>query len=300
MYEFDFIGDSIRNVNDQMAYFGGTILVLLIAYEWLMGRYKEGRKTREDWAMGAIAISALSLVQRPLLIIFIFFSFTSLFPNAAMSLRGLEQDYLFATLILFILIDEYLHGRAHLFAHSPRPKSKILIKIQSFYKVAHRPHHQVGGNDGRGELTVTQTFVEHWGWWLFLPNYWFGIICLYFGLLESFFWGTLLKSVWGMHVHTNWGKSYDLVLLNHSNPVIRRLMKALCHVFVFPNMHHHHHSRGPNSAKNMTNFIAIYDWLIWKTLVIEKQRPEIYGWKQSPKEEFSPLYRFFNTDLSRG
>ena len=175
MYEFDFIGQSIRDVNDLLAYCGGGFLIFFILYEWIMGRYRDGKKTREDWAMGAIAISALSLVQRPLLYIIIFFSLTALFPDLAMSLRHIEQAYLPLTLLAFMLIDEYLHGSAHLFAHSPRPKSKVLRKIQAFYKVAHRPHHQIGGNDGRGQLSVTQTFVEHWGWWLALPNYWFGI-----------------------------------------------------------------------------------------------------------------------------
>jgi hypothetical protein len=76
-------------------------------------------------------------------------------------------------------------------------------------------------------------------------------------------------------------------------------MYALCHVFTFQNMHHHHHSRSANSTKNMCNVISIYDWLLWASLAIEEQRPKIYGWRQTRKEEFSPLYRFFNTDLKR-
>lgn len=102
-----------------------------------------------------------------------------------------------------------------------------------------------------------------------------------------------------MRVHTNWGRSCDLYLLNHPLAIVRKLMTMLCHMFVFPNQHHHHHSRGPNSAKNLTNFISLFDWLLWGTLVIEKDRPDVYGWRQCEKEELSPLYRLFNTDLQR-
>ena len=34
----------------------------------------------------------------------------------------------------------------------------------------------------------------------------------------------------------------NLYLLNHPNPLVRRTMYALCHVFTFPNQHHQHHA----------------------------------------------------------
>jgi len=272
---------------------------LLLVYEWLAGRYKDGKKTKEDWAMAGLALGFLATVQRPALTYFVFFIMSLLVPTLGGGFHGLEQEYFWPGLLIYLLIDEYLHGRAHLFAHSPKPKNKILERIQAFYKISHRPHHQIGGNDGKGELSTTHTYVEHWGWWLILPNYWFGLMCLYLGFYEVFFWGTLIKAIWGMHVHTNWGFSYDLYLLNHKNSFVRKLMTGLCHVLVFPNMHHQHHSRSANSKRNMCNLLSIYDWLLWDSLAIEKQRPKIYGWRQSAKEEFSPMYRFFNTDLNR-
>jgi hypothetical protein len=293
------ISEAARQAASTVAEFSGVTLVLLLLYEWIAGRYKKPKKTREDWAMAAIALAFLAVVQRPLLTAFIFFSMTALFPAYGSALHWLEVRYFWPGLVVYVLIDEYLHGRTHLFSHSRKPRNKTLQKIQAFYKLAHRPHHQIGANDGNGELSVTQTYVEHWGWWLALPNYWFGLICLYLGFYEWFIWGTAGKAIWGMHVHTNWGCSYDLYLLNHKNALVRNAMYVLCHVFTFPNMHHHHHSRSANSAKNMCNMIAVYDWLLWDSLVIEKKRPAIYGWRQTPKEEYSPLYRFFNTDLSR-
>ena len=293
------VSSQAHDVSLSMSMFAFGALGLLLSYEWLAGRYKDGKKTKEDWAMAGLALGFLAVVQRPVLTFIVFFIMTFLFPSFNGGLQGFEQQYFWAGLLVYILIDEYLHGRAHLFAHSRKPKNKILERIQAFYKIAHRPHHQIGGNDGKGELTATHTYVEHWGWWLILPNYWFGLICLYLGFYEWFFWGTLIKAVWGMHVHTNWGWSYDLILLNHKHEVIRKIMWGLCHVIVFPNMHHHHHSRSANSARNMCNVLAIYDWLLWDSLAIEKQRPKIYGWRQTDKEEFSPLYRYFNTDLNR-
>jgi hypothetical protein len=291
------ITEGVRLASDQLGIIGAAVLLTLIAYEGLMGRYRDGRKTREDWAMGFISIGMLAAVQRPLLLLLIFLIMSSSLPQWHEGLQWLEIQYFWSTLIVYCLIDEYLHGRAHLFAHSPAPRSAWLKKVQGFYKRAHRPHHQIGGNDGRGELSVTHTYVEHWGWWLILPNYWFGLICLYFGLYETFLWGTLIKALWGMHVHTNWGHSYDLYLLNHRYRWVRQLTYAVCHVFTLPNMHHQHHSRSRNSAKNMTNFISVFDWLLWDTLVIEKQRPETYGWRQTNREEHSALYRYFHTNF---
>jgi len=293
------VSDQAHNTSLSMSMIAFAALAMLLVYEWLAGRYKGGKKTKEDWAMAGLALGFLAIVQRPLLTYFIFFMMTALFPSQGGGFYWLEQEYFWSGLLLYILIDEYLHGRAHLFCHGRKPKNKILERIQAFYKIAHRPHHQIGGNDGKGELTATHTYVEHWGWWLILPNYWFGLICLYLGFYEFFFWGTLIKAIWGMHVHTNWGNSYDLVLLNHKNPIISKIMYGLSHVIVFPNMHHQHHSRSANSARNMCNVLSIYDWLLWDTLAIEKQRPKIYGWRQSEKEEFSPLYRFFNSNLDR-
>ncbi len=298
---FDWLfSDDVRAATERLSAIGGACLGLMIAYEWAMGRYRNGKKTRIDWTMGALCISMLALVQRPLLMAGIFLVLTTLVPQYAGVLRPLEIQHFWVALAGFLLIDEYLHGAVHLFAHRKPPAHPFLRRIHSFYRVAHRPHHQIGGNDGKGELSVTQTYVEHWGWWLFLPNYWFGLASLYFGLIEVFLWGTLIKSVWGMHVHTNWGRGYDVVLLNHPSSFVRRGMRALCHLLVFPNQHQQHHSRGANSAKNMTNFIALFDWLLWGTLAIENARPAVFGWKQTRREEHSALYRYFNTDLRRG
>ncbi len=297
--EYFSLAGKAQAVSDHMGFFALAALIALLIYEAVMGRNKEGRKTKEDWSMAIISISMLSIVQRPFLMIVIFLGLATALPLGYGQLQWLETEYFWPVLIVYCLLDEYLHGRAHLFAHVPPVKKEWLRKIQAFYKRAHRPHHQIGGNAGRGQLSVTQTYVEHWGWWLILPNYWFGVICLYFGLYETFFWGTLVKTMWGMHVHTNWGRSYDLYLLNHSNYYVRKLMYGLCHVFTFPNMHHQHHSRSRNSAKNMTNFIALFDWLLWGTLVIEQRRPEIYGWRQNPKEEASAIYRYFHTDFKK-
>ncbi len=296
---FGLISPAAHYMATSMSYVTISCLAFFLLYEWLAGRNKDGKKTKEDWAMAGLSLGFLAAVQRPLLTLFIFFAMTALFPTYAGEFRWLEVEYFWPGIVIYFLIDEYLHGRAHLFTHSGKTKYKWLNKIQSFYKLAHRPHHQNGGNDGKGELTVTHTYVEHWGWWLALPNYWFGLICLYLGFYELFFYGTVFKAIWGMHVHVNWGKSYDLYLLNHKNPIISKTMYALCHVFTFPNMHHQHHSRSKNSAKNMCNVISIYDWLLWDSLVIEKERPKIYGWRQTDKEEFSPLYRYFNTDFKR-
>ncbi|MGB5812975.1 MAG: hypothetical protein WBG86_20750 [Polyangiales bacterium] len=283
---------------DLLAQIGAGFLVAFVLYEWISGKYRGGRKTREDWFMGGICLTFLALVQRPLLVFAVFLTLAAIVPQHQGMLGWIDTEYFALGLLGFMLLDEFLHGAVHHFTHRPKINNRFLAPVQAFYRIAHRPHHLIGGSDNRGELSVTHTYVEHWGWWLTLPNYTFGVVVLYLGAIEIFFWGTLIKTIWGMHVHTNW--NYDLVLLNHPNRYVRKAMFALCHVITFPTMHQQHHSRGRNSAKNLHNVFSLFDWLVWGTLAIEQERPKTYGWRQKAVEEKNVLYRFFNTNLRRG
>ena len=288
---------TVETTTDLLSYTVPIFFATFFLYELLNRKLTREKKTKEDWWMSGICIAALMAVQRPLLMAVTFLSLGVLFPNGLGSLHWINQEYFWLCLIVFLGIDEMLHGGTHYFSHAKTPKNKILKNIQAFLKVAHRPHHLNGGADNKGELNVTHTYVEHWAWLLILPNYWFGMVVLYFGFFEAYLIGTFIKSVWALHVHTNW--NYDLYLLNHKNPLISKTMYALCHVITFPTMHHQHHSRSKNSAKNMQNFLAIWDWLLWGTLVIEKERPKIYGWRQSEREAHDVWFRFFNNDIKK-
>jgi hypothetical protein len=272
-----------------------AVLLLLCAYEWLTGKYKDGKKTAQDWKMFSISNLGINLIERPLQLFLVFFFMDMFLPEQKGTLAWIDEQYLLASLIIYTLVDEFIHGAAHNFAHGRKPKNKFLARVQSFYKGAHRPHHMNGGNDGHGEISATHTAVAGWGWTFSLPNYLIGIICLYLGLVETWILATLIKTVWGIHTHCNW--RYDLYLLNHPNKLISKTMYALCHIFTFPNQHHQHHSRSKNSAKNMNVFLSLFDWLCWKTLVIEFDRPKVSGWKQNEKEENSVLYRYFHRSI---
>lgn len=274
-----------------------VLCVLALAmFEWATGKYKEGAKTRKDWQMVALSASGVAFIERPLLLFIVYLLMDALLPGTHTALGWLQERYLIPAVIGFILVDEFLQGGAHFLTHRPRPNNRLLAKVHTFYREAHRAHHMLGDKADKGVLNVTQASVAGWGWFLLLPNYWFGYIAIYLGLVEVWFWGTLIKTLWGAHVHTNW--RYDLVLLNHRSAWVRNAMWALCHVFTFPNQHHQHHSRTGNSAKNMNNFLALYDWLFWKTLVIETERPKIYGWRQNARESSSAWYRYLHRSFS--
>jgi len=282
---------------DGYVYYSLAFIVFCILYEWARGRLKDGKKTSKDWQMLGISVTWLQLVERPLLIFCSFSLCALLIPNHVGALAWLEDEYLIGCIIVFVMLDELLHGWAHNFAHERTPKSRALAKLQRWYKVTHRAHHLNGGADNRGELGASQTIVVSWGWAFTLPNYWFGYICLYLGLVEAWAIGTAIKSLWGIHTHAN--LDYDLKLLNHKNPIIAKTMYALCHLLTFPNQHHQHHSRSRNSGCNMQNMLALYDWLLWKKLAIEFERPKIYGWRKSEQEENSSLYRYFHRSFKR-
>ena len=271
---------------------GGAFVLTAMFYEWLAGKYKDGRKTKTDWKMTSLGLLGVVLFQRPLMMIIVFSIGAALFPHYAESFKWVDQEYFWSSLLAIVLIDELIHGYFHKFAHDRKPKNKTLQKIQNFYKGAHRVHHTNGGNDGKGEINVMQTFAVNWCWFLILPNYILGIVFLYLGFYEAFFWAFIIKNIWGLHNHTNW--NYDLYFLNHKYAWVRKTMYALCHVIVFPTMHHQHHSRSKNSARNMQNIVALYDWLLWGTLAIETEKPKISGWRQNKKEEDNVFRRWLN------
>lgn len=274
----------------------GFILALAL-WEFASGRSRDGRKSRQDWHIAGISGLGMVLIQRPALVAIVALLGGLLVPQYRGGLQWLEQQYFWPALIGYVMIEELLHGAGHWFAHSRRPRSRALRCLQSLFKVGHRPHHFSGGNDGRGQISVTQTFVEHWLWWFVMPNYWFQFVALYLGLVEVFVIGSVFKGLWAAHNHVNW--NYDLYFLNHRRRWVRRLATGLCHVFTFPTQHHHHHARGRNSGRNLCNLLALYDWLLFRTLVIEREKPAIYGWRQSPEEEGSALYRYLATDLRK-
>jgi len=47
----------------------------------------------------------------------------------------------------------------------------------------------------------------------------------------------------------------------------------------------------------VTATLAIYDWLIFGTLAIEKEKPKMYGWRQNDDEANSVLKRYFYWDV---
>ncbi|MDQ8038201.1 MAG: hypothetical protein REI12_12320 [Pedobacter sp.] len=274
-----------------------VVFVALAAFaEWLSGRSSNGARTARDWKMMGLTTVVMTAIQRPVLLLVIAFVLTHIVPGSAGSLAWLEKDYFWPTLIVFFCVEELLHGAGHYFAHSRRPKARWAQVIQAYFKLSHRPHH-MSGDDERGQVHVTQTFTNGWLWWFIMPNFWFQLLGLYLGLTQVFLIATMVKGLWAAHTHVNW--NYDLYFHNHKWAWVRKAMWGLCHIITFPTQHHQHHSRSKNSAKNVCGTLAIYDWLIFDTLVIETKRPEIYGWKQSEKEKKSALYSYFNVDTSQ-
>jgi hypothetical protein len=282
-------------MDQQLTAFVTVFIILTAIWELVAGRTRDGKKTRQDWKIAFLATFMMVAVQRPLVLLLLTLGLSRLFPGSAGSLAWLEAQYFWPTLIVFFCIEELIHGAFHLFAHSRRPKNRFLQWVQAFYKMSHRPHHLAGGQDNKGQLSVTQTFVNGWAWWLIMPNYTFQLVCLYLGLVEVFLVGTAIKGIWAAQTHVNW--NWDLYFHNHQWAWVRKTMWALAHVLTFPTQHHHHHSRGPNSAKNVTSTLAIYDWLIFGTLAIEKQKPDVYGWRQKDDEATSVLKRYFFWDV---
>lgn len=270
-----------------------VFFALCVVYEWATGNYSGGKLNAIDLKMAAIAGIFVNAVQRPMVAVLVFAMAGYLFLPYQGAFEPYEESYFWWLLLIYILLEEYFHGLGHWFAHTRTPKRAWLRPLHKLFRTAHRPHHLIGNDDEKAEITVGQTFVEGWTYWLLMPNVWFAFIAVFLGLYQVALIGGTIKVLWSMHVHVNW--KYDLYLLNHPNKIVSEATYILAHVFTFPNQHHQHHARGKNSAKNMHNFLSLYDWLIYGTLVIEKTTPERYGWRQTDEERGSALYRFTRT-----
>jgi len=84
---------TIETTTDILAVVIPVFLLGFLLFEILNGKLKGGKKTKEDWRMSGICMLALSLVQRPLLMAFIFLSLGVLFPQDLASLRWIDQQY---------------------------------------------------------------------------------------------------------------------------------------------------------------------------------------------------------------
>ncbi len=75
------VNAQVHNVSLTMSIIVFCAMVVLLAYEWLAGRYKGGKKTKEDWAMAGLALFFLAAVQRPVLTYAVFLIMTLLFSS---------------------------------------------------------------------------------------------------------------------------------------------------------------------------------------------------------------------------
>ena len=116
-----------------------AFIALLVVYEWLTGKYRDGRKTLLDWKMFALSAGVLAVLERPLLLLCCFGLMKLLLPGQQGDLHWIEEQHLTLSVVVFILIDELLHGWAHNFSHAPKPKNKMLAIFRPTTK-AHIAH----------------------------------------------------------------------------------------------------------------------------------------------------------------
>ena len=153
-----------------------SFFVVCVIYEWVSGNFRQGVLSKTDFKMAAICSVGISLIQRPLVMAFIFLVAGWVLAPYQGALSSFEQEHFAWCLLAFILLEEYFHGLGHWFAHSRTPKLPWLRPVQKIFKTAHRPHHLIGNDDEKARISVAQTFVEGWTYWFVMPNIWFSFI----------------------------------------------------------------------------------------------------------------------------
>ena len=124
----------IQQTLDMLAPIGLSALIVFLTYEFLAGKYRDGKKTKQDWQMAGICLAALAFVQRPLLGFIVFGIMAVSFPESQGAFQWIDQQFFWWGLLSFIAMDELLHGATHYLSHRRSFKHKALMRIQNFIK----------------------------------------------------------------------------------------------------------------------------------------------------------------------
>ena len=71
-----------------------SVMGVLVAYEWLTGKYKDGKKTVKDWQMFGLSAAGIQLIERPLLMYCVYLLLDSVLPEQRESWGWISEQYL--------------------------------------------------------------------------------------------------------------------------------------------------------------------------------------------------------------
>ncbi|MGH1434626.1 MAG: sterol desaturase family protein [Lewinella sp.] len=248
------------------------ILIFFIVLEIIGGYWQKTQRTISDWIQEFGAFMVLSLLTKPGLVLVVVFLGSQFFPAQQ---AALAEFPLWGSLLIFLLVDDFLQYWYHRFAH----EYEFLWKL-------HRPHHQAE------EMGFFVSYRNAAIYYLFMPNIWWIGLFTFLGGAKAVALGLVLKQLIIISSHST--IAYDKVL--YRNRFLQPLASVWERIFITPAFHHAHHGKSrrdgisdPNG--NFGNMFSIWDQL-FGTAHYSREFPTLYGLENDPKEPWTAAYLY--------
>lgn len=257
------------------------ILVVFAIGDVIVGSYHNGKRRKDDLWQEAVGFVQLAGLIQPVIVGVAVFTMSLLFPSYHNEYLGVS---LLIALPLYLLVDDcsqyWYHRKAH--------EWNWLWKL-------HRSHHATP------EMGSFATYRNAAGYFLLLPNLWWGGIFTYFGFGQAVLIGLILKQivVIGAHSSVKW----DQFL--YKNKALHPLAWVVERTISTPATHYAHHGKtakdgisDPNG--NFSNMFFFWD-ILFGTAIITREYPKEFGIENDPNDPwYAHLYYPFIKSKKEG
>jgi sterol desaturase/sphingolipid hydroxylase (fatty acid hydroxylase superfamily)/CDGSH-type Zn-finger protein len=270
--------------NDMIFVFG--ILIVFGLIEGIFGYLSNTKRRKDDVIVEIINFVFLAGLSKPVIGFLTFWLFNTIFPAWKGAWSNLP---LWASLVIFLLVDDILQYWYHRWAH----EYKWLWKW-------HRAHHTAT------EMGLLVSYRQAVYYYFIMPNiYWIGIFIFLGGGVAAGL-GIVLKQIIIISSHSlaTWDSFF------YKRPALMPIMRVLERIFITPAFHHGHHGVSiqdgiGNPNGNFGNMFSIWDQL-FGTAKFTHAFPTEYGLPNDPQDNwasqsFYPLIKSDkpNSELSK-
>jgi sterol desaturase/sphingolipid hydroxylase (fatty acid hydroxylase superfamily)/CDGSH-type Zn-finger protein len=265
-------------IADKHIVFVVGILVFFGLIETVFGYLHNSKRTKDDVLVETLNTFFLFAITKPLVVLMAIQLMTWLFPKQENVLLNLP---IWAGLLLFLLVDDFLQYWYHRSAH----EYKWLWKL-------HRAHHSAT------EMGLLVSYREAIWYFVVMPNIWWLGVFAYWGGAIPMAIGIVLKQIIIISSHSlaTWDTFF------YKRPALMPILKVLERIFITPAFHHGHHAVSivdgiGNPNGNFGNMFSIWDQL-FGTAKFAHAFPTEYGIPNDPKDSWQSavFYPFIKSD----
>ena len=246
-----------------------AVIVVLLVFgiaEALMGAYKKGPRTWNDYATEIFGFTNLTILIQPGVLLLVAFLGRKFYPALEGRFVDLAAGWQFIILVLIEDLPQYWwHRLAH---HSP-----WLWKL-------HLAHH------ASPSMGVGTVFRNHALYFFLMPNMWLAAIAVYLGFAKVYIVYTVIKLfiIIGAHSEVRWDSFF------YRYKILHPVAWLLEHIISTPATHFAHHGLTnadgiSNNNGNFGNMLFVWDQL-FGTAKFTRQYPTAFGIENDPKDKW--------------